>query len=130
MKWTVRDLLDFFEEYYGEKYAGTTLGVMTDYLDGHSDAFYRAAAKVMTKRFSRSYGKSPCPADIERHMDEIEAAMPKPEYLPEPETGMTREERAEIVGNLLAEARRILGTQKTAPMAKPLAGAASVWGKA
>ena len=89
MKWMAKDLLGFLEEYYGEKYTGTTLDVMTDYLDGHSDAFYRATVQVMTRRFSRSYGKSPCPADIERHMDEIKAAMPKPKALPEARPEMT-----------------------------------------
>jgi len=125
LKWTVRDLLDFFEEYYGEKYAGTTLGVMTDYLDGHSDAFYKAAVKVMTKRFSRSYGKSPCPADIERHMDEIVGAVPRPARIPEPEIQITDEERDARL-ELLAEARiRIWGGRRSAaarPLAKALEG--------
>ena len=126
---TAKGLMGFFESYYGEKYAGTTLGVMTDYLDGHSDAFYKAAAKAMTKRFSRSYGKSPCPADIERHMDEITSLMPRPEPLPEPGLEMSRDERMETLGRLLSEVGSLLRSDRLAPMAKPLAGAMSGWGE-
>ena len=91
MTGTVRELLNFFEKYYGERYSGKFLDAMLGYLDGYSDEFCKAAAEVMVKRFSRSYGKSPCPADIERHMDEIKAAMPKPKALPEARPEMTDE---------------------------------------
>ena len=115
MKWTARDLLDFFEEYYGEKYTGTTLGVMTDYLNGRSDAFCKAAAEVMVKRFSRSYGKSPCPADIERHMDEIKAAMPKPKALPEARPDMTDADMARG-REWVAELKRIVAGRFKRPV--------------
>ena len=103
MNWTARDLLDFFEEYYGEKYTGAALGVMADYLDGHSDAFYRAAAKVLVKRYSRSWNRSPGPAEIERHMGEIRGAMPAMAYIAEPEIAVSDEEveeRLKAIGDL------------------------------
>jgi len=128
MNGTAKELLGFFEKYYGERYSGMVLEAMAEYLDGRSPAFYKAAAEVMIKRFSRSYGKSPCPADIERHMDEIEAAMPKPEYLPEPDQNLTDGERAEVL-EILAEISIRLRAAN-GPMAGPLAGAASGWGEA
>jgi len=120
MTWTVKELMGFFEKYYGERYSGPALGVMTGYLDGYSADFLKATADVMIKRFSRCYGKAPCPADIERHMDEIMAAMPKPERLPEPGFEMTREERMDTLGRLLDETRRLLNTGKAEPMTRTL----------
>jgi len=120
MTGTVRELLNFFEKYYGERYSGKFLDAMIGYLDGYSDEFCKAAAEVMIKRFSRSYGKSPCPADIERHMDEILAAMPRREYLPEPDQEMTHSERMETLGRLLDETKRLLSTGKTEPMTRTL----------
>ena len=92
----MRELLAFFEEYYGEKYTGAFLDAMTAYLDGCSHKFYLAVQKVMILRFSRIYNKVPCPADIEKHMDEILSVMPKPELLPgSQEEVATPEEAAE-----------------------------------
>lgn len=68
---TVKELLAFFENYYGEKYTGMFLDVMTEYLDSYSEEFLSAIAKVMVSRFSRIYNKAPCPADINKNMDEI-----------------------------------------------------------
>ena len=127
MTGTARELLNFFEKYYGEKYSGDVLDAMLGYLDGYSDAFYKAAAEVMIRRFSRCYGKAPCPADIERHMDEIMNSMPRPPSVPAPEPVITDEDRAaglEFVGEIMA----LLRAKRNAPLAGPLAGAMSGWG--
>jgi len=127
MTGTARELLNFFEKYYGERYSGEFLYAMTGYLNGHSEAFYKAAAEVMIKRFSRCHGKAPGPAEIERHMDEIMNSMPRPPSVPVPEIVITDEDRAaglEFVGEIMA----ILRAKKNAPLAKPLANAAAGWG--
>jgi len=116
---TVKGLLDFFESYYGEKYSGAFLEATAAYLDGSSADFCKAAAEVMIRRFSRSYGKSPCPADIERHMDEIVGAMPGPAAIPEPEVPATAEEKARGA-SVLEEIMRRLRANRTAPMAGTL----------
>ena len=92
---TIRELLTFFENYYGEKYSGVFLEVMAGYLNNSSPAFRKAAAAVMIKRFSRSFGKSPGPAEFEQHMKEILGAIPRPAALPEPVPEITEKERAE-----------------------------------
>jgi len=116
---TAKGLLRFFENFYGEKYAGDVLSTMTAYLDGRSEDFLKAAADVMVMRFSRCYGKSPCPADIERHMGEILDAMPRRTYIPEPRPELTEEDMAVGLG-ILDEIRRDLKSHSTA-MAKNLA---------
>jgi len=113
----MRELLGFFERYYGEIYANEVLGVMAEYLGGYSEEFYRAAAKVLVKRFSRTYNKAPGPAEIEKHKEEILAVIPRPYALPEPEEAIaTREE----VEGFLKEMRERMG-RGTGPMAETLA---------
>jgi len=114
---TVKELLTFFESYYGEKYTGMLLDVMTDYLADSTKEFLLAVGKVMVLRFSRIYNKVPCPADIEKHINEIYEAMSAPKhYLPEPaESGATSEEALEW----LKEIKDIL-SKRTGPTAKPL----------
>jgi len=68
---TVKELLAYFEGYYGEKYTGLFLDTMTDYLENCKEEYLSAIAKVMVLRFSRIYNKVPCPADIEKNKDEI-----------------------------------------------------------
>ena len=65
---TTRKLLDFFEEFYGEKYSGVFLEVMTNYLDGFSDGYLDAIAAVVVEKFPRHFNKSPDPAIIEENM--------------------------------------------------------------
>ena len=114
----LRELLNFFEDYYGEEYAGALLEAMTVYLDGCISEFYLAVKKVMVLRFSRIYNKAPGPAEIERHMEEINsvfAAMPKP-LLPEPAAEYaTPEEAAEWLKDIKGMLSKGTG---------PLAGAA------
>jgi len=80
---TVKDLLSFFENYYGEKYTGVFLDAMSSYLSDCSPCFRKAAAEVLIKRVSRSFGKSPCLAEIEKHKSEILNHINKPVALPE-----------------------------------------------
>jgi hypothetical protein len=111
---TKRELLTFFEGYFGEKYSGIFLDTMMSYLDNYSEDFYKAAANVLVRRFSRSYNKSPGPAEFEKNMDEILAAIPKPEALPEPEFKQTDEEWAEGL-EIMAEIKAVL-RKKPGPM--------------
>ena len=113
---TLRDLLTFFERYYGEKYSGIVLDTMTSYLNDFSDEFYQAAAKVMIKRFSRAYTKAPSPAEIEKHMDEILATIPPVKSLPAPE--ISDAERAE--GSKFFEDLKLRFSQKQEKWKKPL----------
>jgi hypothetical protein len=113
---TMRELLVFFEGLYGEKYAGVFLEVMTSYLDGYSADFYQAAAVVLVKRYSRSYGKAPGPAEIEKNKEEILAVMPKPAALPEPAEEKATPEQAEA---FLKKMREML-SGGTGPMARTL----------
>lgn len=92
---TMKSLLEYFEKYYGQKYAGVFLDTMTSYLDGYPSDFYKVAAEVLVKRFSRTYGKVPDVAIFEKNMDEIFSLMPKPYVLPEPRREITEEERTE-----------------------------------
>jgi hypothetical protein len=93
---TLKGLLVFFENYYGEKYTGVFLQTVTDYLGGHTPDFYKAAAEVLVKRFSRIYNKVPGLAEFETHMDEIKAAKPTQYYLSEPKPEVSDGERAEV----------------------------------
>jgi len=92
---TVKELLNFFEIYYGEKYTGLFLDTMAEYLKDGTDEFLSAVGKVMVLRFSRIYNKVPCPADIEKYLGEIYEVMsaPKP-FLPEPEKQYATPEEA------------------------------------
>jgi len=90
---TMRELLAFFEGFYGEKYSGIFLDTMTAYLADCSPSFYKATATVIVKRFSRTFGKAPGPAEIELNMNEILQAIPKPVLLPECEPELTESER-------------------------------------
>lgn len=123
MTGAARDLLSFFEGYYGEKYSGVFLEVTAAYLENRPPEFYRAAADVVVRRFSRAYGKSPCVAEFEKHLDEIERAMPEPECLPEPAMSITDEERAERLAQL-EEFRRAIG--RKGPMSGHLANTLAV----
>jgi len=115
---TVKELLNFFESYYGEKYTGIFLDVMLDYLEDCSDEFLLAVRKTMVLRFSRIYNKVPCPADIEKNMDEILSVMSAPKvYLPEPEEPRATPEEAQIFHEQLMA---MLKTKKGGAMAKPL----------
>ena len=68
---TARELLNFFEGYYGEKYTGYFLDAMLDYLQDCAEPFLIAARKVVILRFSRTFGKVPDIAVIESNIDEI-----------------------------------------------------------
>jgi len=92
---TIRGLLTFFENYYGEKYSGVFLDAMAGYLKNSSPDFRKAAATVIIKRFSRSFGKSPGPSEIEQHMKEILQAIPRAPSLPERKPEMTEVEKKE-----------------------------------
>jgi hypothetical protein len=100
----LNQLLTFFEDYYGEKYSGAFLTTMCAYLDGHKSEFYEAAASVIVMRFSRAYNKVPDPAVIEKHMDEILAAMPKPKLLSKPEEPKATPEEYEMYMAALKDA--------------------------
>jgi len=115
---TVKELLNFFESYYGEKYTGLFLDVMLDYLEDSTDEFLLAVRKTMVLRFSRIYNKVPCPADIEKNMDEILSVMSAPKtYLPEPEEPRaTPEEAQEFHEQLMS----MLKTKRVGAMSKPL----------
>ena len=81
---TMKELLTSFECFYGEKYSGVFLQTMTEYLAGFSPRYYPAIYAVMVKRVSRAFSKSPGPAEIEQHKNEIIDSVPRPVYLPEP----------------------------------------------
>jgi hypothetical protein len=104
---TMRQLLTFFEGYYGEKYSGVVLDAVVAYLDGRSADFYRAAADVLVKRYSRIYNKVPGPAEFEKNMDEIMATKPRQYYLPEPKREISDEERAEVEGMMDGYRQRV-----------------------
>ena len=80
---TTKELLTFFERYYGEKYTGFFREIMTAYLAKYSPDFHKAAANVLVKRFSHTFGKVPGPAEIEKHLEEIKWTIPTPKFLPE-----------------------------------------------
>jgi len=92
---TVKELLAFFEGYYGEKYTGLFLDTMTNYLEGCNEEFLSAVGKTMVLRFSRIYNKVPCPADIEKNMEEILTVMTSPVMLTEPQEERATQEEAE-----------------------------------
>jgi len=93
---TLKELLGFFENYYGEKYTGIFLDVMTDYLDGYSENYYKVVAAVLVKRFSRIYNKVPDPAVIEKNIDEINSMLPEKIYIDEPQKKRATPEEAEM----------------------------------
>jgi hypothetical protein len=104
---TLKELLAFLEGYYGEKYSGVFLDVMVSYLSGGSKEFYKAIAQVIIKRYSRTFNKSPGPAEIEKCLDEIYETVKSIRALialPEPKQEITKEERQtnmSLVGELL-----------------------------
>lgn len=61
---TIRNLLNFFEEYYGEKYTGIFLEVMREYLKRFTENELDAISNVIVKNFPRHFNKSPDPAVI------------------------------------------------------------------
>ena len=96
---TTKELLDFFERYYGEKYSGVFLETMLSYFEDSSPGFRKATAEVITMRFSRIYNKVPDVAIIEKHFDEIKRSIPKPKMIEEKEEEaqiITREEWADL----------------------------------
>ena len=80
---TLKNLLEYFEKYYGEKYTGVILDTMVEYLEGHGSEYYQAVRSVMIKRFSRIYNKVPCVAEIESHREEILSTVAWKVSLPE-----------------------------------------------
>jgi len=93
---TFKELLGFFENYYGEKYTGIFLDVMTDYLNGYPENYYKVVATVLVKRFSRIYNKVPDPAVIEKNIDEINSMLLKTNYIDEPQKKRATPEEAKI----------------------------------
>jgi hypothetical protein len=85
MSTKVRDLLTFFESYYGEKYTGIFLDSMVGYLSSYSDDFLESAGPVIVKRYSRTFNKSPGIEEFEANMGEIIQSMPRKKELPGPE---------------------------------------------
>jgi len=108
-----RELMGFFEKYYGETYSGVFRDTMAAYLDGRSADFLRASAQVLVRRFSRTFGRVPGHAEFETHMSEILASMPKRERLPEPrvEPELSDAEREEFLRGL-GKLRRGFGRRK------------------
>ncbi|MCL2174439.1 MAG: hypothetical protein FWB73_00190 [Treponema sp.] len=103
---TVRGLLDFFENYYGEKYTGVFLEVMTEYLNNFSDDYLEALSKTMVLKYPRSFNKSPDPAILEKYTDEIynEIERRKLKFaIPERPTEICTPEEAEIYINQMRE---------------------------
>jgi len=103
----VKELLVYFENYYGEKYTGVFLEVMLDYFENCSVEFLQAVAKVIILRYPRSFNKSPDVAIIEKNFEEISKWMIKIQIqnaLPEPP-----EERCdpEIARKYISEMREI-----------------------
>jgi hypothetical protein len=92
---TLKELLIFFENFYGEKYDGIFKDVIIDYLKDNSELFYSSCAKIIVKRFSRIYNKVPDPAIIEKHIEEILNSMPKTVMIDEPKDMVTDEEWVE-----------------------------------
>ena len=116
---TMRELLIAFEKFYGEVYTGIILNSMIGYLEGYSEDFYDAAFHVITRRFSRRWGKSPGQAEFEQYMGEILYAMPRPLSLPEPPFDINQDR--EKKNKILEEIMEILKGNE--PMAKTLSKA-------
>jgi hypothetical protein len=93
---TLKNFLAFCEGFYGEKYSGVFLDVMVAYLKGKPEVFLDSAARVLAMRFSRTHGKAPGPAEIEKYQDEILNGIPKPSPLPDPEDCISDEERERV----------------------------------
>ena len=102
---TLKNLLEYFEKYYNEKYSGVFLDTMTNYLSGKNAAYYTVVAEVMVKRFSRIYNKVPGVAEIESHREEItsELSWKAPKSLPETSEISTEEvnENLSLVDELM-----------------------------
>jgi hypothetical protein len=95
-------MLTFFEQVYGEKYSGVFLDTMCAYLEGRSEHFFDAAARVLVTRFPRTFRQVPGPAEFEKYAAEISAALPKRNILPAPFPPITEKDREEI-GIMIAE---------------------------
>ena len=127
---TLKELLTFFEGFYGEKYTGVLLDTMVAYLDGSSSDFYRATACVIVKRVSRNYGKVPGPAEIEQHMTEILDTLPKWTFLPEPQMSAEERDKArEALCISIEEFRQRLKNRPAGPMARLLSSVIDTVGK-
>ena len=103
---TVRGLLDFFESYYGEKYTGDFLDVMAEYLSNFSDDWLEALSKTVVLNYPRTYNKSPDPAIIEKHIEEIRNEIERRKIknaLPETPTEKCSNEEAEAYINQMRE---------------------------
>jgi len=118
---SVKKLVAFFEDYYGERYTGSRLDVLLDYLSDATEGFLYSCAKVIPIRFTNTFGRVPDVAVIEKHYEEILENIPKPPALPAPNeyTALTPEETAER-DRLMAELKKKV-LQFRGPMAKPLA---------
>ena len=120
---TVKELLAFFEGYYGEKYTGLFLDIMTDYLENSKEEYLSAMAKVMVLRFSRIYNKVPCPADIEKNEEEISTVFSKDmqekqlKSLSEPQEKRATTEEAEMY---IGQMKSIVMGRSNNAMEKPL----------
>ena len=123
---TKKELLRFFENYYGEIYQGVVLDAMAEYLNGFPEDFFQAAAEVLVKRFSRVYCKAPGPAEVERCMDEILAKMPKPDPLPYQPQGVSPDvsesERQAALRALKTFRQGLAGKGQGGPMAESVKG--------
>ena len=115
---TLKELMQYFERYYGEKYQGVFFEAVADYLSRETKGFYRAAAKIIPRRYSRIYNKAPGLAEFEQCRKEIEKEMPRPKQIEEPRYEPTEEERAECL-KMLDEHKAKL--KKKGAMAGPLA---------
>jgi hypothetical protein len=118
---TVKQFLTYLEGYYGEKYSGVFLDTMTNYLGGKSGEFLKAAANVLVRRVSRTYGRAPGVAEIEDNLREIRDTIPRPVALPERPVEITEEERAKKA-RMLREFWESLGRRRAGPMADILSG--------
>lgn len=80
------------------------LETMIDYLENCNEEFLSAVRKIMVLRFSRTYNKAPCVADIEKNIEEIYAVMsrPKPFLLEHKEPRATPEEEAMFLEQMRA----------------------------
>jgi hypothetical protein len=119
---TLKNFLAFCEGFYGEKYSGVFLDVMAAYLEDKSEAFLDAAARVLVMRFSRIYGKTPGPAEIEKNIDEIRQGIPEPECVPEHYEEISDRDREEMCKGLAAFRERISKGKCEGPLAGLLFG--------
>jgi hypothetical protein len=111
---TVKNLLEYFENYYGEKYTGILLDSMLGYFKDRSENFLQATLEVIIRRFPRIYNKVPDIAVIEKNTDEIYYSMPKPELLEEPKREWTEEKLKENKEGINLIKEKIRELEKTA----------------